>query len=219
MTSAAPRSPTPSPAAAEPLDARFDAFAQEIDHRCKNLLAQVQAIADQTLRRSASPEDFVEAFSGRLQALARAHELLGRGRWADIDLRHVAADALASFEGVGRRVRIDGPAMLLSAETAAAFHMAFHELVANAVRHGALASPEGRVELAWRADLVSKVLRLTWREFGGPPPAAERRNGFGLRLLTTGVARGLGADSRVDFRPAGFLFGLTAPLSANLACG
>lgn len=205
--------------AAEPLAAQVQALTAELDHRCLNLLAQVQAIADLTLRHTASPEDFAAAFTGRLQAITRAHQLLARAGWADIDLGEVAADALAPFVGPRRRVRLDGPPMRLGPEPACALHMAFHELGANAASHGALAVETGRVELVWRADLVSRVLRLTWREFGGPPPSASRRNGFGTRLLTSGVARGLGGDSRLDFRPGGFLYGLTAPLSDGLACG
>ncbi len=191
----------------------------ELDHRCNNLLAHVQSIADQTLRYAASPEAFVEAFDGRLKALSAAHEVLTRNAWGCIDLAEIAAAALAPHAGPGRRVRIDGPAMGLAPQTAAAFFMTFHELGANAARHGALGAEAGRVELVWRPDLISQVLRLNWREYGGPPPALSRRSGFGLRLLTAGVSRDLGGESRLEFRPAGFTFALSAPLSARLACG
>lgn len=219
MSSPASVRSAPTTPAADPAAAQAAALSDLIDHRCKALLAQVQAIAELSLRHAPSPQDFVDGFTARLQALSRAHELLGRAGWAEVDLRDVATDALAPFLGSGRRIRLDGPPMRLAPETAGAFHMAFHELGANAAIHGALAVDTGRVELVWRADLLSRVLRLTWREFGGPPPSAERRNGFGMRLLTTGVARGLGGESRIDFRPGGFLFGLTAPLSDGLACG
>lgn len=193
---------------------------RELDHRCKNTLAAIQSIADQTLRQSSSPEAFVEAFSGRLRALAQAHELLTRESWGSARLAEVLDQALAGFGGVdGVRVRASGPAVALAPEASVAVHMAFHELAVNAVKYGGLGAQGGRVEVSWNIDMAEpeRVLTLAWRELGGPPVAPPERRGFGVRMLEVGVARELGGEGRLAFAPDGVVYTLTAPLSNRLA--
>ncbi|WP_374571345.1 sensor histidine kinase [Phenylobacterium sp.] len=195
---------------------------RELDHRCKNTLASVQSIADQTLRMAASPAAFVEAFSGRLRALSDAHELLTREGWGRASLRAVLEESLAAFGGVdGERISACGPEMALAPETSVAMHMAFHELAVNAGKHGALSRPGGRVEVSWRVDMAAaeRRLELVWSERGGPPPSAvldEARRGFGSRLLERALGRELGGEGRLDFQPGGVCFRLDVPLSARL---
>jgi two-component sensor histidine kinase len=192
---------------------------RELDHRCKNTLASVQSIADQTLRAARSPDDFVEAFNGRLVALSHAHDLLTRGSWGPAELHSVIAAALSPFGGATLdRVTIDGPNIRLAPETSVAMHMAFHELAVNAARHGALGAEDGRVEISWRIEAAGepRTLALVWRESGGPPPPAEPRLGFGARLLERALARELGGEGRLLFEREGLRFVLTAPLSARL---
>lgn len=193
---------------------------RELDHRCKNTLASVQSIADQTLRAAASPNAFVEAFNGRLGALSQAHELLTRGGWGRANLRTVLDEALAAFGGVdGERICASGPAVDLSPETSVAMHMAFHELVVNAVKHGALGRPEGCVQITWDVDMAAPDRRLefVWRERGGPTPATDAPGGFGMRLLERALGRELGGEGRLEFDPEGVRFVLSAPLSSRLA--
>jgi len=201
--------------------ARRKFLLRELDHRCKNMLASVHSIADQTLRKSATPRDFVEAFTGRLGAMSRAHELLTRGEWGRAALLEVLSAALEPFGGIdGRRIRADGPAVALSPETAVAFHMTVHELAVNAVRHGALAGESGTVEIEWSVDMAQprRALAFGWRERGGRPPASDpQRKGFGLRLLEGGLARDLGGEARLLFDPRGVEFSLEAPLSDRIA--
>jgi len=195
---------------------------RELDHRCKNLLAAAQSIADQTLRRAASPADFVDAFSGRLAAMARAHELLTRQEWGRASLSAVLAAALEPFGGVdGVRIIADGPAIALAPETSMTFHMAFHELMVNAAKHGALSVESGRIAVHWSVDMAAAERRLvlTWRETGGPPAAIEPRSGFGRRLLETGARRELGGVSSLAFEDEGVCFTLEAPLSPRIALG
>lgn len=201
--------------------ARRKFLLRELDHRCKNMLAAVQSIADQTLRKASSPEQFVDAFTGRLHAMSGAHELLTRGEWADASLREVLSAALDAFGGVdGRRIRAEGPDITLAPESAVAFHMAVHELAVNAVRHGALATDTGGVDIDWSVDMAapSRTLGFSWRERGGAravlPPT---RTGFGLRLLEGGIARELGGEAHMAFEPGGAVFSLKAPLSNRIA--
>jgi two-component sensor histidine kinase len=195
---------------------------RELDHRCKNTLAAVQSIADQTLRRSDSPAHFVEAFTGRLGALSQAHELLTREAWGRARLLNVLEEALAPFGGIdGRRIRVSGPEITLTPETAVAMHMTFHELAVNAAKYGALATPAGRLEVTWNVDMTAEPrgMDLTWRETGGPLVPETPARGFGSRLIETGVARALGGEGRLAFDRKGVSFHLKAPVSGRLSLG
>ncbi|MGA0604126.1 sensor histidine kinase [Caulobacter sp. KR2-114] len=192
---------------------------RELDHRCKNTLASVQSIADQTLRTAASPAAFNEALEARLAALSRVHELLTRGGWGRAELSQVIGVALEPFGGIdGQRVSVGGPRIDLRPETVLALHMTFNELAVNAARHGALGVPGGRVSVRWTVDMTEDPRRLTleWRESGGPPVAPPARAGFGRRLIERALARDLGGASRLMFEPDGVIFRLTTPLSHRI---
>ena len=195
---------------------------RELDHRCKNTLASVQSIADQTLRRSLSPAHFVEAFNGRLGALSRAHELLTRGEWGHAPLSEVVVQAVAGFGGVdGERIRAGGPTIMLAPETSVAMHMTLHELAVNAGKYGALSVDGGRVTLGWSVDMAAerRMLDLTWTETGGPPVPEAPNRGFGSRLIEQGIARELAGEARLTFAREGLRFRLLAPLSTRLRLG
>jgi two-component sensor histidine kinase len=192
---------------------------RELDHRCKNTLAAVQSIADQTLRRAASPNDFVEAFNGRLGALARAHELLTRESWGRARLSEVIAEAVAPYRGVdGGRITAHGPDIGMTPETSVAMHLTFYELAVNAAQFGALSHDAGRIEIAWSVDMGAerRELALSWRERGGPAVRPVGRAGFGSRLIQGGIARDLGGEATLRFEPEGAAFTLRAPLSTRL---
>jgi two-component sensor histidine kinase len=194
----------------------------ELDHRCKNTLATVQSIADQTLRRSPSPQHFVDAFNGRLGALSKAHELLTRESWGPTGLREILGQALEPFERLDDgRITVTGPDILLAPETAVAAQMTFHELAVNAVRHGALSGEAGRLAVRWSVDRSQpqRSLEFTWTESGGPAPSDDRPSGFGSRLIGQGIARELNGRAEMTFTPEGFRFHLVAPLSPRLALG
>lgn len=194
---------------------------RELDHRCKNTLAAVQSIADQTLRRSESPRHFVEAFNGRLGALSKAHELLTREEWGRTPLAEVLAQTLAPFGGVdGERIKAAGPPISLAPETSVAMHMTFHELAVNAAKYGALSRDAGRLEVAWSVETGDDdrpMLALTWIERGGPAVTAEPRRGFGSRLIEQGIARDLSGAAAIDFDRRGVSFRLRAPLSDRMS--
>jgi len=191
---------------------------RELDHRCKNTLAAVQSIADQTLRRATSPEHFVEAFNGRIGALGRAHELLTRGAWGDAKLSEVVGQALTPFCGVrGLRIAVSGPNVSLAPETAVAMHLTIHELAVNATKYGALSVEGGRLDVSWSADHAGGALDFRWVERGGPPVRAPATRGFGSRLIEQGVARELGGRSEMLFDPEGLQFQLRTPFSARIS--
>ena len=182
----------------------------ELNHRAKNMLATVQAVAAQTLRGTADePERFGRHFSARLQALARAHDLLTKTAWTEAALGDIVRAALAPWLADGEE-RIEIAASACAGVRAGPYQvqalaLALHELATNAAKHGALSRPGGRVKLSCRAA-PNGAAGLSWVERGGPPvPGPPARPGFGTRLLERGVARDLGPQSAVSlfFEPAG----------------
>ena len=191
---------------------------RELDHRCKNTLAAVQSIADQTLRRATSPEHFVEAFNGRIGALGRAHELLTQGGWGSAKLSEVLGQALTPFCGApGLTIAVSGPGVALTPETAVAMHLMIHELAVNATKYGALSVEGGRLDVSWSVDQGEATLDFRWVERGGPPVKSPAARGFGSRLIEHGVVKDLGGRSQMQFEPEGLQFQMLTPLSARIS--
>ena len=149
----------------------------ELNHRVKNTLAVVQAIADQTARRSSSLAIFREAFGGRLQALSMAHGLLTETRWSGVELTVLLRECLAPYRD---RLRLQGPPILLPSQTIVPMSLIVHELMTNAAKYGAL-STSGHVEIDWEID--DQMVLLTWVERGGPPVKDKKKAGFGSTLI------------------------------------
>ena len=174
---------------------------EELNHRVRNTLATIQAIAAQSLKRAASPEAFVRSFGGRVQALARVHDLLVAGEMAGADLAAIlAAELGAEGDGAAARVAAGGPAVTLEPRVAVQMALVLHELAANARRHGALARPGGGVVVGWQvaAGPDGRRLRLDWREQGGPPAPADpgTGTGFGFTLIERSLAANGGTALR-----------------------
>ena len=183
-----------------------EALLAEIDHRVRNVLATVQSMASQSARRAGSLEGFMKAFTGRLKALASAQELLAatRGRGATI---HQVATAALSTPAPGQ-ARWDGPELVLSPRAATALALALHELAVNAVKHGALTSESGAVDVRWRsAD--DGGFELDWIESGGPYVSAPARRGFGAMLLEEVTGRELEGAVKLEFKPQGLKVHIT----------
>jgi PAS domain S-box-containing protein len=201
-------------------DARQRLLVNELNHRVKNALATVQAIAAQSLRGADVPAEARARFLSRLMALARANDVLVAENWEGAALMAIAVE-VASPHGAGERFHIEGPAMRLRPQAATAMALALHELATNAAKYGALSTPEGRVSLTWSVEGAgaARRFRLRWRESGGPVVAPPTKAGFGTRLIERGLAGGLKAQVKLDYLPEGLAFDLTAPLSEALSEG
>jgi len=176
----------------------------ELNHRVKNTLAIVQAIAAQTFRSVGADARARRSFESRLRALAGAHDVLTRESWVGADLGRVVRSALAPFmPRDARRMRIDGPALYVSPKVALAFTMALHELATNAAKYGAMSTSEGRIEVLWSLD-ADRGLHFGWSERDGPAVAPPSRSGFGSRLIGRGLAS-IGAIARMDYCPGGLV--------------
>ncbi|NGM86556.1 PAS domain S-box protein [Parapusillimonas sp. SGNA-6] len=173
---------------------RQQLLIDELNHRVKNTLATVQALADQTLKTAQSPEAFPDAFRSRLFALARAHDMLTRQAWEMVHIEDMVRAALDTWIRE-QRVSLSGPPVRVSPKQAIAVSMALHELTTNAAKYGALSVPEGAVDISWHCDLECE---LRWRERNGPPVSPPVRRGFGWRILNRALATEL--DRPVDLR-------------------
>jgi PAS domain S-box-containing protein len=191
-------------------------LTNELNHRVKNTLATIQAVASQTFRNAKSLQDAREAFLDRLAAMANAHDILTRESWEGAELSDVATIAAAGF-GSSDRIAASGPRLRLVPRTAIAVAMALHELATNAVKYGALSVEGGRVELTWSIDNDpgGKRLRMRWQELGGPPVEPPSRRGFGSRLIEDGLSRELGGQVRILFEPTGVICIADAPLPTS----
>ena len=174
----------------------------ELNHRVKNTLATVQAMAMQTLR--GVDEAAREAFLARLFALSSQHDLLTTDNWEGASFEGVVRRALRPWRDEdASRFTVQGPPVHLDPKRALALGMGFHELATNAARYGAFATPQGRIAVSWTVD--SEYLRLRWEERGGPPVVAPQRRGFGLRLIEHGLGRELSGVVKLDFAPRGLV--------------
>lgn len=187
----------------------------ELNHRVKNSLVMVQSIARQTLRNAAGLQDANDKIEERLIALASAHDVLTRENWHSADLRDLVGAAVG-VHGDSTQFQVSGGTCRLDPRRAVALAMALHELGTNAVKYGALSSPEGRVDLHWgrRAVDGQERIDLVWQESGGPPVQEPVQRGFGSRLLERGLKHDLGGGVELAFAPEGVRCQVWMPLHA-----
>ncbi|QQR39615.1 sensor histidine kinase [Devosia rhizoryzae] len=183
-----------------------DTLTGELQHRIKNSLAMVGAIASQTLRG----EDIADRralFDSRLSALATAHDILTNSTWTTASLRDVVEGALAPHMPSEDRVTLQGIEFDLNPKQALSMALAIHELATNAAKYGAFSTPEGRVLISWAFDPAGEkpVFLFKWEESGGPPVVVPSRTGFGSRLITKVLAADFEGKVSVEYRPEGLL--------------
>ena len=187
---------------------------REVTHRSKNLLAVVQSMARQTARRIEDPAQFVELFSGRLQAMATSHDLLVHGAWRGVDLEALLAAQFAQFFGdEARRYSLSGPPVELTPDIGQSLGMAIHELITNAAKYGALSGEVGRVSVDWRIDAAEGDLQIAWRESDGPPVTPPAQTGFGTMLLKNLIESGMGGSLSFHYAITGFACEIVAPMA------
>ncbi len=185
---------------------------REVNHRAKNMLSVVDAIAHQTAARN--PEDFITRFSERIQALSANQDLLVRNEWKGVDIDDLARTQLAHFSDlIGSRIVMRGPALRLQAASAQAIGLALHELATNAGKYGALSAGAGHVDIGWRTDGDTFLMR--WTEIGGPPVSPPNRRGFGSVVMEMMAERSVAGKVDLDYAPAGITWRLTCP-AANV---
>jgi PAS domain S-box-containing protein len=186
---------------------------REINHRAKNMLSVVDAIAHQTATKN--PEDFVERFSERIQALSANQDLLVRNEWNGVEIEDLVRAQLAHFADlIGSRIAMHGPKLRLNPAAAQAIGLALHELSTNAGKYGALSTDAGRVDVSWGTD--RDTLTISWTEREGPPVSAPKRRGFGTIVMETMAARSVDGKVDLSYPPSGLIWRLTCPAANAL---
>jgi PAS domain S-box-containing protein len=193
-------------------EAHVQLLMREVNHRAKNILSVVQAMAQRTLASSA--QEFVSRFSERIRGLSASNDLLVRNEWQNVPLGELVRSQLAHFADLlESRIAVRGPDLRIKAAAAQVIGMALHELATNAGKYGALSTDNGHVEIVWRLDRAAGEHRFTmeWGERGGPTVVAPTRRGFGWSVLCELTKVSLGADVALEYPPTGVIWRLGCP--------
>jgi two-component sensor histidine kinase len=190
-------------------------LVDELNHRVKNALQTVQAIAAQTFRHARDIPDALRKFEGRILAMGTANSLLSEERWRNADMTDLVESALEPFRAKDRdRVHVSGPDVPVGAPSAVMISMMLHELATNAAKYGALSNDSGEVFVDWRVEGEGNGTRvhLQWRETGGPSVTEPERKGFGTTLIQRGLTSQLGGSANLEFLPDGLRCTLECPV-------
>ena len=186
---------------------------REINHRAKNMLGVVHAIAQQTAMRN--PEDFVERFSARIQALSANQDLLVRNAWNGVEIKDLVHSELKQFTDlIGSRIAVHGPKLRLRPASAQAVGLALHELATNAGKYGALSTDRGCVDICWGTD--GDAFTISWTERDGPPVSAPKQRGFGTIVVEAMAGRSVDGKVDLHYPPSGLTWRLTCPAANAL---
>jgi two-component sensor histidine kinase/DNA-binding response OmpR family regulator len=187
-------------------------LAREVDHRARNTLAVVQSIV--RLTRARTMDAYTDAIEGRIGALAHAQELLSQSRWQGADIVRLVTEEMAPYRmGDGSKISIVGSSVILAPDRAQAVALSLHELATNAAKYGALSSQSGRVAIAWRIE--SGILKLDWRESGGPEIQPPQVEGFGTKIINASIKGQSHGNVSFDWRPEGLHCALCVPCSVG----
>jgi two-component system, chemotaxis family, CheB/CheR fusion protein len=192
-------------------DVRHGLMIGELNHRVRNMLAVISAVAMQTLGESVPPPA-LQKFLARLKAMSRTYKLLTRMSWRHTPLRELVTQELQAVAETSR-FQVQGPSVQLNAKATVALGMTLHELTTNAVKHGALSGAGGKVAVTWSLD-AQETLTIHWSETGGPSAAAPGRRGFGSMLIERQLSFELRGTSESRFTEHGLQVTLQIPLGA-----
>jgi PAS domain S-box-containing protein len=184
----------------------------ELNHRVKNTLATVQAIANQSLIHARSPSAFVTSFSGRVQALAKAHTLLTQRDMQGADVMELVREQVVLGVSDDDRISCSGPMLMLEPQAALHLALVLHELATNARKHGALSVPNGRLAVSWTMRTNGQQnLLLSWKESNGPKVRVPNARGFGSTLIEQ-TLRAHGGQTSVHYGMDGLTCEIKLPL-------
>ena len=191
----------------------------ELDHRVKNILAVVASIVSQTLKTMESPAAFAASIEGRIQAIAKSHNLITQAGRTGISLGAMIRTELAAYDETGERVTVSGGDVTLTPKAGMALGMAFHELTTNAAKYGALSTPDGRLAIRWNIERREDgpSLRIEWEEKVERAITRPEKSGFGTVLIERALALELDAEVKREFRSPGLFCRIDIPLTEEIA--
>lgn len=192
-----------------------DLLIGELNHRVKNSLATIQAMARQTIRSSETLDDFEAAFSARLSAISSAHDILMASHQGRASLKTMIERQIGPYvdEG-GQQLKLSGDDVMLSGPSAHAIGLVLHELSTNAAKYGSLSVKGGHIDIAWH-DSEDGMVHIGWQEVGGPKVIPPKRKGFGTRLIKQSLEYALGGSAELSYAADGFTAKLTLPMEAQ----
>ncbi|HKX24385.1 MAG TPA: HWE histidine kinase domain-containing protein [Candidatus Saccharimonadales bacterium] len=175
----------------------------ELNHRVKNVLATVAAVASRTQDTNLSAADFAAKLAGRIQSMATTHDLISRREWHGISVRELVQRELAPYMAKNN-ADLHGPDLMLSPHAGQAVSMVLHELTTNAAKHGALSTDDGRVSVRWnRAQNANAGLCIEWQESGGPAVQSQRESGYGTEVIRNLIPYEIGGTINLVFASEG----------------
>ncbi|MGO9045619.1 MAG: PAS domain-containing protein [Xanthobacteraceae bacterium] len=194
------------------LEQRHELMIRELRHRSGNLFSQLLALFSQTARNSRNMAELTSNYQARVMALANAHRLITEAGWKSTSLNELLRLVLGPFLD---RTSFAGPHVDLEPDPTFSLSAALHELASNAVKHGSLSTPHGRLELNWSVAPTHRGMTLTfdWTERDGPPVRRPRRTGFGSRLIGLVIERQMNGEVHSTFRRDGFSIRMVVPLT------
>lgn len=197
---------------------REQLLMREVNHRSKNMLGLVAAVARQTA--TGDPQTFLERFTDRIHSLAASQDLLVKNNWKKVPVESLVRSQLGHFRGlVGTRIHLSGPPVSVTAAAAQALGMAVHELATNAAKYGALVNQNGSIAVGWSLSSDTGdalAFTVTWKESGGPPVSAPSRSGFGSKVIGDMVKMSLDGDVTLDYATTGLDWRVTCPAEKML---
>lgn len=186
----------------------------ELEHRIKNTLTVVGAVARQTFHFSNTLDEARDALATRLSALSAAHSALTKASWTRAPIGDVLEGALSPYQVPGEQITLAGPALHLGARQALSLSLAINELASNALKYGALSTPAGHIAVRWQGEgrAAEMPFRLAWEETGGPATKPPTRKGFGSQLLRV-LAMDFQGEAELTFPPEGACFALRGSIA------
>jgi two-component sensor histidine kinase len=201
----------------EKAEAHRDLLARELNHRVKNQLATVQAVARQTFKNVLPGDENASAFIGRLDTMAAAHNLLTDGQEEVADLERTIWTAIQPFDPeASSPFEVSGPELILKAKATLSLAMALHELCTNAAKYGALSNNSGKIAITWSAPQEGRFT-IVREEFGGPVVTPPVKEGFGSKMILRALAADFGAKVEFDYSPAGLVCSIDASAEQALS--
>jgi two-component system, chemotaxis family, CheB/CheR fusion protein len=194
-------------------------LVQELNHRVRNMLTVVIALAKQTLSCNEPPERTTRALIGRIQAMANSYNLISRQNWHDVSLADIVEVELGPYSNGPERVTISGPPVKCVPSTAVSLTLVVHELATNALKYGGLSGPDGGVAVTWTIGEDGKTLVIDWRECTKEPIEKPSHKGLGSKLIERQMKAFPGATMEHDYHAHGLHVRFTIPLGELIFAG
>jgi PAS domain S-box-containing protein len=194
------------------LEQRHELMIRELRHRSGNLFSQLLALFSQTAKNSKNMAELMSKYQARVLALANAHRLITEAGWKSTSLAELLRVVLGPYLD---RTSFTGPNVDLEPDPTFSLSAALHELAANAIKHGSLSRPQGRLELTWSVapSRRGQTLTFDWIERHGPPARRSRHTGFGSRLIGLVIERQMNGEVHTTYTRGGFSIRMIVPLT------